>query len=93
MGFDYKKNRDWTENIAIVSQVGLTIAGSIVFCFYIGFKLDQWLGTKGIFVTLFVLLGIAGGANVAYRQIMEVTLGKKKIREEKAGEPNRDTEM
>jgi F0F1-type ATP synthase assembly protein I len=33
--------------------------------------LDKWLGTKGIFVTLFIILGIVGGAVTVYRQISE----------------------
>ena len=76
--FDFKKNSPWTENIAIVTQVGLTMAGCIIFCFFIGLKLDQWIGTKGIFVTIFTILGIIGGANVVYRQVIEITPSKKK---------------
>lgn len=71
--FDYKKNRDWAENLTIVMQLGLTMAGCIVFCFFVGFYLDKWLGLQGIFTTMFILLGIAGGANVCYRQILEIT--------------------
>ncbi|MBL0716478.1 MAG: AtpZ/AtpI family protein, partial [Desulfosarcina sp.] len=42
-------------------------------------KLDRWLGTKGIFVTVFIILGVIGGANTAYRQILELTeTGKEK---------------
>ena len=73
MFFDYKKNRPWAENLQIVMQLGLTMAGCILFCLYIGLKLDEWLGTKGILVTIFILLGVVGGALTAYRQIMEVT--------------------
>ena len=73
MVFDYKKNRPWAENLQIVMQLGLTMVGCILFCFYIGLKLDGWLGTKGIFVSLFVILGIIGGAITAYRQILEIT--------------------
>ena len=71
MGFDYKKNRAWAENLTIVMQLGLTMAGCIVFCFFVGLYLDKWLGTKGIFVTVFTILGVIGGANVAYRQVMD----------------------
>ncbi len=53
-------------------QVGLTMAGCIFFCFFVGWYLDKWLGTKGIFVTIFIVLGIIGGGNVAYRQILEI---------------------
>ncbi len=74
--FNYKKNRSWAENLSIVMQIGLTMAGCIVFCFFTGRFIDQLLGTKGIFITIFTVLGIAGGANVTYRQIMEITSPK-----------------
>lgn len=56
----------------VVMQIGLTMAGCIIFCFWIGYVIDNWLGTKGLFVTVGTILGIAGGANVVYRQIMDV---------------------
>jgi ATP synthase protein I len=70
---DFKKHRQWAEHVAVVSQIGLTLVGCIVFCFFIGRALDHWLGTKGVFIVIFILLGVLGGANVAYRQIMRVT--------------------
>ena len=76
MVFNYKKNRDWAENLSIVMQLGLTMAGCICFCFFIGYYLDKWLGTKGIFITVFTILGVLGGGNVAYRQIIEITKEK-----------------
>ncbi len=72
MKFDYKKNRYWAENLQVVMQIGLTMAGCIVFCFFVGYHLDAWLGTRGVFVTIFTILGILGGGNVVYRQIMEI---------------------
>jgi ATP synthase protein I len=71
--FDYKRNRAWVENLYIVTQLGLTMAGCIAFCFFIGLYLDRWLGTKGIFITIFIILGVIGGGVVVYRQIMEIT--------------------
>ena len=71
--FDYKRNRPWVENLYIVTQLGLTMVGCIAFCFFIGLYLDKWLGTKGIFITIFIILGVVGGANVVYRQILEIT--------------------
>ena len=47
------------------------MAGSILFCFAIGYYLDKWLDSKGLFITIFILLGVAGGGYTAYRQIME----------------------
>ena len=72
MDFNYKKNSPWAKNLTIVMQLGLTMVGCIAFCFFIGFKIDQWLGTKGIFIAVFTILGVVGGANVAYRQVMEI---------------------
>lgn len=53
-------------------QLGLTMVGCIGFCFFVGLQLDKWIGTRGIFVTIFTILGVIGGGNVAYRQIMEI---------------------
>lgn len=72
MLFNYKKNRAWAENLTIVMQIGLTMAGCIVFCFFLGLYIDRWLGSKGIFVTIFTILGVIGGGITVYRQILEV---------------------
>ena len=73
MVFDFKKNRAWIENLSIVTQLGLTMAGCIFFCFFVGRYLDRLLGTKGVFVAIFTILGVIGGGVVVYRQILEVT--------------------
>ena len=72
--FDFKKHGKWIDDIALVTQLGLTMAGSILFCFAIGYYLDKWLNTKGLFIAIFILLGIAGGGYTVYRQIMETTM-------------------
>ena len=71
MVFNYKKNRVWAENLSVVMQIGLTMAGCILFCFFIGFYLDKWLGTRGVFITIFIILGVVGGAVTVYRQILK----------------------
>ena len=81
MRFNYKKNRPWAENLTIVMQIGLTMAGCIVFCFFVGLYLDKWLKTRGIFVTIFTILGVIGGGVTVYRQIMEVIEDKNDDRE------------
>ncbi len=58
--------------MSIVSQLGLTMVGSIGLCMAIGYFLDKWLGTRGIFITIFILLGIIGGGVTCYRQIKEI---------------------
>jgi ATP synthase protein I len=76
MFFNFKKNRVWIENLSIITQLGLTMAGCIFFCFFVGRYLDRFLGTKGIFVAIFTVLGVIGGGVVVYRQILEVTEAK-----------------
>ena len=71
--FDYRRNRAWAENLQIVMQVGLTMAGCIVFCFFVGRAIDHWVGIRGLFTALFTVLGVIGGAVVVYRQILEIT--------------------
>jgi F0F1-type ATP synthase assembly protein I len=80
MRFNYNKHRGWIEHLSILMQIGLTMAGCIVFCFYVGFYLDRWIGTKGVFVAVFILLGVIGGAVTVYRQIREVLEPKAKNR-------------
>ena len=60
------------DHLALVMQVGLTFVGSVLFCFAIGYWLDKWLGTTGLFITVFLLLGIAGGGYTVWRQISEL---------------------
>ncbi len=70
--FDYKQSKPWAENLQIVMQLGLTMVGCIAFCFFVGLYLGKWLGFKGLFVTIFIILGVIGGGVVVYRQIMEI---------------------
>ena len=69
-GKDYK---DLMEQMTLVTQLGLTMAGCIVFCFAVGFWLDRWLGLKGVFLAIFTILGVIGGGYVVYRQINQLT--------------------
>lgn len=78
MFFDYKKNRTWAENLQVVMQLGLTMAGCIMFCFFVGLYIDRFLNTRGIFVTIFTVLGVIGGGVVVYRQILEIMEEDKK---------------
>ena len=85
--FNYKRNRAWVENLYIVTQLGLTMVGCIAFCFFIGLYLDRWLKTKGVFITIFIILGVIGGGVVVYRQIMEITEVKKEDNNSENGIP------
>lgn len=65
-GKDYK---DLMDQLTLVTQLGLTMVGSILLGFAVGYYLDKWLGTKGVFLTIFILLGIIGGGWTVFRQI------------------------
>ena len=71
--------------MTMVSQLGLTMAGCILFCFAIGYFLDKWLGTKGLFITIFIILGVIGGGVTVYRQIDEVLKLSNKNKESDPG--------
>ena len=86
MRFNYNKHRPWLENLSILMQIGLTMAGCIVFCCFLGLYLDRWLTTKGVFVTVFTLLGVIGGAVTVYRQIHEILEPRQKRRTEEEEE-------
>ena len=79
---NYNKHKIWAESLTIVMQIGLTMAGCILFCFFIGRYLDRWLETKGVFVAIFTILGVVGGGNTVYRQILDVTEDKQKDSDE-----------
>jgi ATP synthase protein I len=72
--FNIKKEKEWINQVTLVTQLGLTMAGSILLGLVIGYYLDKWLlHTKGPFTIVFILLGIVGGGYTVYRQIMEAT--------------------
>ncbi|TDX33189.1 AtpZ/AtpI family protein [Rhodovulum visakhapatnamense] len=54
----------WRMVIELVSGLGIG--------FGIGFGIDSWLGTKPIFLVLFILLGLAAGIRVMLRTAQEV---------------------
>ena len=78
MIFDFKKNREWAAHLQIVLQLVLTMVGCIVFCFFVGRALDSWLGTKGLMMVVFTILGVIGGGVTAYRQILETLDSEKR---------------
>lgn len=57
-------NYAWRMVIELVA--GLAIG------FFVGYALDAWLGTKPLFLVLFILLGFGGGVNVMLRTAKEM---------------------
>lgn len=74
---NFKEQRTNAEYLALTMQLGLTMAGSIGLGLAIGYYLDRWLGTKGLLLIVFVLLGVIGGGITCYRQIMDLETDQK----------------
>ena len=71
---DFKRRHGWVECLALVMQLGLTMGGSILFCLAVGYYLDKWLHTRGIFTAVFIVFGIVGGGVTVYRQIQKIPM-------------------
>lgn len=67
-----KKDLSWIRELSLVSQLGITMVVSIACFFAAGFFLDRWLNTKPVFTLIFMLMGIAAGGYLIYKQIMEI---------------------
>ncbi|MGD2175873.1 MAG: AtpZ/AtpI family protein [Candidatus Brocadiaceae bacterium] len=66
--------RDTTELLtllALVGQLGLIMAGTVVGGFLAGMYVDQWLGTGATFKVILLLAGIGGGMVAVYRLVMK----------------------
>ena len=56
--------------LGLITQIGLTVIFSILAGLFIGIGLDKFFKTKGVFLILFLLIGISGGFYNAYKQIL-----------------------
>lgn len=54
-------NRSALKNLALISQLGISMVTPILLGVYIGQWIDGRMGTKGIFMLVFILLGVGGG--------------------------------
>ena len=64
-----KEYKETANLLVMVTQLGLTMAGSILLGFAVGYYLDKWLGTRGLFLVVFIILGVLGGGWTVFRQI------------------------
>ena len=58
--------------IMLISEVGFAVAIPIVLGVVIGNFLDEYVGGRGLVLTLFILAGIVAGIFSAYRALMKV---------------------
>lgn len=63
MDEDLKKS---IKTLGYVSSIGIAMAISIVLGAFIGYYIDQWLGTQPVFTLVFLALGIAAAFKNLY---------------------------
>jgi len=59
-----KKDNDYKnilKNLALISQIGISMISPILLGIYIGGLLDKWIGTSGIFMIIFIIIGTGAG--------------------------------
>lgn len=56
-----KNNKNGLQNLALITQVGLSVITPIILGVYLGMYIDRKVGTEGIFAIVFIILGAGGG--------------------------------
>ena len=67
------KKDDWRKimrTLGLLTQLGIVIIVNIGLGFYLGLKLDQWLGFNFLFKILGILIGIGSGFYSDYQLIL-----------------------
>lgn len=55
--------------VALIGQLGLTVAVPIILCAVAGKYLDAWVHAHGVVLFILLVLGIAAGGFGAYRML------------------------
>lgn len=56
-----RNDRNALKNLALISQVGISVITPILIGVFLGGWIDKWLGTEGVFMLILLLLGAGGG--------------------------------
>jgi ATP synthase protein I len=56
-----KDNKDVLKNLALISQIGISIITPILLGVYLGNFIDKRLGTNGVFAIILIIIGAAAG--------------------------------
>ena len=67
-------------SLGLVMRVGVELVAAVVVGLAIGWELDGWLGTRPLFLVLFVFLGGAAGIANVWRLVAPVSGGVTKPR-------------
>ena len=55
------KGKSPLNNLALITQVGLSIITPILLGVFLGNKLDKWLKVESVFTIIFIILGAVAG--------------------------------
>lgn len=58
---DNKNDKSALKNLALISQVGISIVTPILLGVYIGQFIDRKVGTNGVFAITLIIIGAAAG--------------------------------
>lgn len=56
-----KNDKNYLSNLALITQVGLSVITPILLGVYLGIFIDKKVGTNGVFAIIFIILGAGGG--------------------------------
>ena len=62
---------DLIYNLGLITQLGLVIVGSLLVGLFFGAFLDRKFGTEGVFLVVFLFLGLISGFYSAYRMLFK----------------------
>lgn len=74
-------NKQFFSNLQLVSELGLTIAASVIIAVLIGAYLDRKFAQSGVFTVIFLIFGLSGGFLGAWRLIKKAAQLEHKIEE------------
>lgn len=55
------KGKSPLKNLALITQVGLSIITPILLGVFLGNQLDKWLKTQSVFTIIFIIIGSVAG--------------------------------
>lgn len=69
-----KMNREVMQNLAMITQLGISMLAPVVLCVFVGYWLDERFGWNTVIPLL--LLGILAGGRNCYLLVLRLVKGK-----------------
>lgn len=91
-------NKESTKALALFTQVAISMLVPIFLCFFIGYGIDRFFDTNGIFLIIFTVLGILAGFRSVYMLVRgfykdkDTYIDMNKIKEDLQKEAEKDLE-